>query len=102
MAPPFSHIRGWKSLFMMVNSCPEIRTLKNLNFRRWIIVICGQLPRCSGPSRTVAYGFRRSAVPSASLTVPARRCRRMASGRKASRFRPCLRQVEQKAADKVR
>jgi len=49
----------------------------------------------------VAFGSRRFAVPSASLTAPARRDRRKASGRKAFRHnRPSLRRVEQKAANR--
>ena len=43
------------------------------------------VPWCSEPSRTVAYGSSRFAVPTASLTVPARRCRQRTSGREASR-----------------
>ncbi len=47
--------------------------IKSLPVADQLLLWIKQMPRYLGPSKTVAYSSRRFAVPSASLTIPARR-----------------------------
>jgi hypothetical protein len=71
------------ALSMPFEFSPEVPA-ENSPLRFGIAPIKKDLPRCSEPSRTVASGARRFAVPSASLTAPARRGLWNLSGRRAS------------------